>query len=277
MQDLKVVGKHVVDLNTGECLPLVYEVFSGVSSTDDKRMYSATVRSPEECTDPEQLKDFMQYTTDMRGIKLVSELTWFKKESDYAVRTKGEKALISNKQYELMKQLLDLVVYKNIILCKRSLMCKKLGVEDKHLARKLNQVSEWVTVGEAKKGFIKVLVSPFLGWKGRIYAKNKSLKTFYKPDPMTVYNALYVPFVGPIAPYKAPEWSNSMQTFLDGLNKSCENGWKAKVNTQRIGLEFFVSAEEVSSVPDWTNEQLPEYEESSYYFDSSIDFEPMYV
>ena len=200
----QVVGKNVVDTETGEILPLVYEVFQSDATADDKRMYSATSRTAHECTDPDQLADVIKYTTDMRGVKVASDLTWFKKENDYRVRTMKEKALISNTQYKLLKQLVDCVSFKNIILCKRSFLCAKLGIEDKHLARKLAQVSTWVQQHPCKKGFIKLFVAPLVAYKGRSAGIPSANNTFYKIDAETQQRALYEPFVGPPAPYTGP-------------------------------------------------------------------------
>lgn len=201
---MTVVGKNVVDTQTGELIPLVYEVFSSVVSAEDKRMYSATQRTAHDCTDPDQLADVMKYTTDQRGLKVKSDLTWFKKENDYRVRTLKQKALISNTQYAFLKQLVDCITYKNIILCKRSFLCAKLSIDDKSLARKLKQVEQWVQVQDCKKGFIKLFVAPLLGYKGRASGIPSANKTYYKVDPQTQYNALYIPFVGPPAPYTGP-------------------------------------------------------------------------
>lgn len=206
-------GKFLVDLVTGEVITPVYEVFSSVATTDDKRFYSATSRSAHECTDPDQLADVIKYTTDMRGVQVKSELTAFKKENDYAVRTLKKKAVITNAQYKFLKQLIDCVVFKNIILCKRSFLCAKLGIEDKNLARKLHTVSEFVQQHQCKKGFIKLFVAPSVAYKGRTGKPLESaFNTFYKADKQTQYNALYVPFVGPPAPYTGPELYVSKNT-----------------------------------------------------------------
>lgn len=206
------IGGKLVDLVTGEIITPVYEAFSSVVNTADKRFYSATQRSAHECTDPDQLADVIKYTTDMRGVQVKSELTAFKKENDYAVRTLKKKAVITNVQYKFLKQLIDCVVFKNIILCKRSFLCAKLGIEDKNLARKLHTVSEFVQQHQCKKGFIKLFVAPSVAYKGRGKGIDSALSAFYKVDKQTQYNALYVPFVGPPAPYTGPVLNVSKNT-----------------------------------------------------------------
>lgn len=198
------VGKHLVCLNTGEIVEPVYEVVNTQASTDDKRYYAATKLTAHECVDPEQLADVMKYTVDQRGLQVKSDLTWLKKESDYGVRTLKKKALISNPQYKLLKQLVECISYKNIILCKRSFLCKKLGIDEKVLSRKLKTVGSWVQQHDARKGYIKLFVSPLVGYKGRASGISSAYKTFYTVDKETQYNALYEPFVGPPAPYTGP-------------------------------------------------------------------------
>lgn len=268
---IEVVGKHLVDLTTGEIINPVYEVVKTQASTDDKRYYSATARSPEECTDPEQLADFVSAVCDMRGIKLKTELVWFKKESDYAVRTLKEKALISNKQFEVLSSVVGCIAYKNIVLCKRSVLCKALGCEDKHLARKLASIEQWCEVrSDVKKGYVKVIITPFLAYKGRDYSKDSSFKTYYTADAETKYNALYVPFVGPVKPYTAPKWSKEMQSYLDNLNTNVAKRWETKDSIQHVGTEFFVEKEE--ETPSWVLEELPEFDYSCVQYEESCNY-----
>lgn len=201
---LLLEGKHLVDLSTGEIVSPVYEVVNTQASTDDKRYYSATNLTAHECVEPEQLADVMKHTVDQRGLKVKSELTDLKKESDFAVRTLKQKAQMTNPQYAFLKQLAECISYKNIILCKRSFLCKKLGIDEKHLVRKLKTVSTWVKQKECKPTFIKLFVCPMVGYKGRASGIPSAYNTFYNVDPETQYNALYVPFVGPPAPYTGP-------------------------------------------------------------------------
>lgn len=239
-ENTAAMGKHLVDLVTGEIIEPQYEVFESSVSADDKRMYAATVRSPSECTDPDQLADVMKYTVDQRGLKVKSDLTWFKKESDYRVRTLKEKALITTPQYKFMKQLVECISYKNIILCKRSFLCAKLDINESNLARKLKLVEAWVQQKDCKKGFIKLLISPLLGYKGRI---GKSLdiayKTYYSIDKETQYNALYVPFVGPMP-----------QPFVGKLEK---DEFTFRKTVQYKHLSSFTDSAEDLSPGDWWN------------------------
>lgn len=208
------MGSKLVDLVTGEIIAPEYEVFQSKASTDDKRMYSATQRCAHECTDPDELAELVKYTVDQRGLKVKSELTWFKKESDYLVRTLKEKPLITTPQYKFMKQLVECISYKNIILCKRSFLCAKLGINESNLARKLKLVEAWVQQKDCKKGFIKLCVSPMLGYKGRGgKALESAYNTYYAVDPETQYNALYVPFVGPMPAPPAVKVSNEVFEF----------------------------------------------------------------
>jgi len=233
------IGAKLVDLVTGEIIEPQYEVFNSVANTDDKRMYSATVRSAHECTDPDQLADVMKYTTDLRGLKVKSDLTWFKKESDYLVRTLKQEALISTPQYKFMKQLVECITHSNIILCKRSFLCKKLDINESNLARKLKLVEAWVQQKDCKKGFIKLCVSPMLGYKGR---GGKPLRvaysTYYAVDPETQYNALYVPFVGPMP-----------QPYVGVLEK--EEFTFRKTVQYKLGNECYDSAEDLSPGEWW--------------------------
>jgi hypothetical protein len=198
------VGKHLVCLDTGEIVEPSYTVVNPSVSADDKRYYSATKLTAHDCVDTDQLADVMKHTVDQRGLKVLSELTELKKESDYGVRTLKKKATMSNPQYNFLKQLVECISYKNIILCKRSFLCKKLGIVDNHLNRKLASVSTWVQQKEARKGYIKLFVQPMVGYKGRSIGISSAYKAFYTVDPQTQYNALYEPFVGPPAPYTGP-------------------------------------------------------------------------
>lgn len=176
----EVVGKFLVDVVTGEIVEPTYTVSPVTKPTnEEKQFYRATSRAPEECTDPEQLKDFVKATQDMRGIKLQTNLVWFKKESDYGVVTLKQPPLITNPQYETLTKLVNAITYKNIILCKRSELAKTLGCLENHLTRKLRMVEDWIKIGEAKKGFIKIFVTPSLAWKGRDSNKDSAYKLFY--------------------------------------------------------------------------------------------------
>lgn len=242
------IGKHLVDLITGEVIKPEYEVFSSVVSAEDKKFYSATKRSAHECTDPEQLADVMKHTVDQRGLKVKSDLTWFKKESDYRVRTLKEKALITNPQYKFMKQLVECISYKNIILCKRSFLCAKLDINESNLARKLKLVEQWVQQHECKKGFVKLFIAPMLGYKGRASGVPSANNTYYKVDPQTQYNALYVPFVGPPAPYTGP--------VFDITSKySGTSNYEVRGN----GFTLFDSAEDFTP-GEWWNKKPKKHE-----------------
>lgn len=201
---LLLEGKHLVDLTTGEIINPVYEVVNTKPNTDDKRYYSATSITAHDCVDPEQLAEVMKHTVDQRGLKTKSDLVELKKQSDFAVRTLKQKAFMSNPQYKFLQQLVECISYKNIILCKRSFLCKKLGLDDKVLNRKLNTVSNWVKQQECRRGFIKLFVTPMVGYKGRASGIPSAYNTFYTVDPETQHNALYEPFVGPPAPYTGP-------------------------------------------------------------------------
>lgn len=278
------IGKHLVDLVTGEIIQPEYEVFNSVVSAEDKRFYAATVRTAHECTDPDQLSDVMKHTVDQRGLKVKSDLTWFKKESDYRVRTLKEKALITNPQYKFMKQLVECISYKNIILCKRSFLCAKLGIDERVLSRKLRLVEEWVKQKDCKKGFIKLLIAPMLGYKGRASGLNSASSQYYEIDPQTQHNALYVPFVGPMPDYNGPvfeleykfkgathygngDFIDSAEDFTPGdwWNKTAKKHENIDVGFEawfanNVGAdisEYFVPVLEVWE-PDYSN--MPEYE-----------------
>lgn len=247
-ENTAAIGKHLVDLVTGEIITPVYEVVNTQASTDDKRFYSATVRTAHECTDPDQLSDVMKATVDQRGLKLKSDLTWFKKESDYRVRTLKEKALISTPQYKFMKQLVECISYKNIILCKRSFLCAKLGINESNLARKLKLVEEWVQQQECKKGFVKLFIAPMLGYKGRASGIPSANNTYYKLDKETQQRALYEPFVGPPAPYTGP-------VFDITAKYSGTNNYEVRGN----GFTLFDSAEDFSP-GEWWNKAPKKHE-----------------
>lgn len=174
-----VVGKFLVDAETGEIVEPVYTVGKITpTSKEDRKFYRDTSVSPLECTDPEQLKDFMRANCDMRGIRVKSELTWLKKENDYNVLTLGAKSMLTKTQYEGLKKLVKLVVYKNIIICTREEMCKALGVSNKHLSEKLALLEPYIKQMKAKKGFVKVVVQPLIAFKGR-WGFDEALQHFY--------------------------------------------------------------------------------------------------
>lgn len=176
---IELVGNYLVNTETGEIQTPIYEAVKPFVSAEEKRWYSATARCAEECTDPEQLKDFVKATQDMRGITLVSAVTWLKKESDYNVRTLKQKPMLTNVQYKLLEKLVHCISYKNIILCKRTELAKKLDTTPDHLKRKLKTVSKWYREGEAKKGYIKLFVAPWLAYKGNYIKRDKSLDHYY--------------------------------------------------------------------------------------------------
>lgn len=176
---IELVGNYLVNTETGEIQTPIYEAVKPFVSAEEKRWYSATSRCAEECTDPDQLKDFVKATQDMRGITLVSAVTWLKKESDYNVRTLKQKPMLTNVQYKLLEKLVHCISYKNIILCKRSELAQKLDTTPDHLKRKLKTVAQWYREGEAKKGYIKLFVAPWLAYKGSYIKRDKSLDHYY--------------------------------------------------------------------------------------------------
>lgn len=199
-----VVGKWLVDDETGEIVTPVYEVVKPFVSASDKRFYMATARSAHECIDPEQLKDVMVHTVDGRGLETKSDLCQLKKESDYRVRTYKEKPMMSNPQYKLLQQLVPCITYKNIILCSRAELCEALGTHDKHLARKLKTVSTWVKQHPARKGYIRLFVHPWVGYRGRVAGISSAFNCFYAKDNESHRVEQYQPFCGPVAPYNGP-------------------------------------------------------------------------
>lgn len=250
---VELVGKYLVNIETGEIETPVYEAVKPFVSAEEKRFYSATSRSAHECTDPDQLADVMKYTVDRRGLEVDTDLTWLKKESDYAVRTLKQKPLISNPQYKFLKELVQCLSYKNIILCKRSFLCAKLGIDEKHLSRKLKTVSTWVQQHPCKRGFIKLFVCPYVGYKGRAGGISSAYNTFYTVDPETQYQALYVPFVGPPKPYDGPvidlskpmtgakQWNdNRNKDFYDLPENFAAGDWwdKPLKGNEQIDVEF---------------------------------------
>lgn len=301
---IQFVGKHLVDLTTGEIINPVYEVVKTQASTDDKRYYSATAVCPNDAVDKGQVLDFIKHTVDKRKLKTVNKVKEYKKESDYGVRTLKQKAFMSNPQFEVLNTLSTLVVYKNIVLEEKKTLAEKLGVGVNNLDKKLKTVSAWVEVDKqnVRKGFIKLLINPSLVFRaehGRIGSMTeKALVEFHKVDPETQYNALYVPFVGPLQPYSAPQWSKSTETYLDNLRDKLAKKWAAKVfDEEDIQFEveykldaietefvkdyysgnknsrFYKQEAKVEAVPSWVSEELPEfdyscvqYEESSTYF-----------
>lgn len=159
----------------------------------------------------------------------------YKKESDYAVRTLKQKAFMSNPQFEVLNLLAKLVVYKNIVLEEKKTLAVKLGVGINNLDAKLKTVSKWVQVDKenVRKGFIKLTINPNLVFRaehGRIKGMvQKALQAYHSADKETQYNALYVPFVGPVQPYKEPEWTKGTLTYLDGLQEQLAKKWASKV------------------------------------------------
>lgn len=285
------VGQFFVCPVTGEIVPHSYEVVNTQATADDKRFYSATSVCPDEARDKAQVLEFIGATVDKRKLKTVNKVKEYKKESDYAVRTLKQKAFMSNPQFEVLNVLAKLVVYKNIVLEEKKTLASKLGVGVNNLDAKLKTVSKWVAVDKenVRKGFIKLLINPDLVFRaehGRIKGMvEKTLQSYHKVDAATQYNALYVPFVGPLAPYKEPEWSKGTLTYLTGLQEQLAKKWAAKVFDEEdvqweVGYKldvveqefvndyysgntnsrFYKQEQYVESVPSWVTEQIPEYE-----------------
>ncbi len=262
--NIEVVGNFLVNTDTGEILDPVYELVNTIVSTDDKRYYTITARNPYACREPAELKEFMKHTTDMRGVKVTSALVEWKKQNDFQVKTLKEKGFMSLSQYKVLEQIIGCLVYKNIVLCSKEELCKALGIEPKNLLSKLKTVSQWVKNDtDVKKGFVKLIISPMLGYKGPYNKQHTAYNSFYTIDKEVQQLTLYEPFVGPMQPYKEPKLSKSSLSYLANLSAKLEKEWKNKDKIQRIGTEFFVSAEEITSVmPDFVTEELPEYDYS---------------
>lgn len=255
-------GKFFVCAETGEVINHTYEQVNTVASAEDKRYYSATSVCPNEATDKGQIVDFIKHTVDKRKLKTLNVVKEYKKESDFNVRTLKQKAFMSNPQYEVLNVLADCVVFKNIVLEEKKTLASKLGVGVNNLDAKLKTVSQWVVQDkECKKGFIKLLINPDLVFRaehGRIKGmQQKALVEFHTVDKETQYNALYVPFVGPIAPYKAPEWSEGTKTSLDGLQAKLAAKWATKVFDEediQFEVNYTISAYEQEFVNDYYNQ-----------------------
>lgn len=254
-------GQFFVCAETGEVINHTYEVVTSSASAEDKRFYSATSVCPNEARDKGQVLDFIKHTVDKRKLKTLNVVKEYKKESDFNVRTLKQKAFMSNPQYEVLNTLADCVVFKNIVLEEKKVLAAKLGVGVNNLDAKLNTVKQWVVQDrEVRKGFIKLLINPDLVFRaehGRIKGmQQKALVEFHTVDKQTQYNALYVPFVGPIAPYNAPEWSVGTKTYLDGLQDSLSKKWATKVFDEediQFEVNYKVSAYEQKFVDDYYN------------------------
>lgn len=210
-----IVDGLVVDSETGEVLTPEYEVVELTPpTTKEKKFYRDTATPPHECTDPEQLEAFRKAMCDMRGVKMQSSLTWFKKENDYNVRTKKHKSVISNTQYQKLRKLIKCVSYYNIILCERELLCKHLGVSNANLARTLATVSDWIQVHPAKVGFIKIFITPMFAYKGR-GGMRVANRVYYQKESVDLTQPLPT-YPTPDTGFTEKQWE-SIDKFVENL------------------------------------------------------------
>ena len=240
--ELIVVGKFFVDVNTGEIVDAPYVDGDGVAlnktTPKEKRFYSTSSICPDEATDKAQIEDFIASTVDKRKLKTIDVVDEYKKESDFSLITLKEGSFMSNPQYTLLKKLKDLVLYKNIIIEERSVLAKHLGITVTNLNSKLNTVKDWVVVDKVnvKKGFIKISLNPNIIYRaehGKIdKLKESSLQLYHAADKEIQHNALYVPFVGPMQPYKEAEWTQGSLTFFENLKERVKTKWENKLKNK---------------------------------------------
>lgn len=263
----KIVDGMLIDYDTGEILQPEYDVVPTTISTDEKRFYAATKVPPEDCTDPEQLDAFVKATVDMRGIQIESALDWFKKESDFGVLTLRQKSMMTKPQYKIMKQLIQCIRYKNIILCSRSELCQSLGIRETNLKRTLSTIEQWIKIGEAKKGYIKIFISPHLAYKGRGYGKTSCFGHYYNSlDGVDQWDILLNP-----QPKQEPpdisDWSKQGLSEIDRIGKPrkdkltddgeyIEGGFDVYVDSQKFKDQFYDEEYERSFINEWNDKRL---------------------
>lgn len=241
MNKLEFVGNHLVNIQTGEIIEHSYDIeeSKGVPYKE-KRFFTDTAVSPEDATHPDQIKDFLKCLVDMRGIKLVSNLVWIKKESDYNVLTLKQRPILTATQYKVLQKLIKQIVYKNIILCSRAELSEALGVKENKLMRKLNIVQDWVQIKKADKGYIKVLIAPIVAFKGRYSDMQTSIKTYYSEHQPTNINGLI------IQPKPIAEWSEDTLVFLDNLKRHSKERWESGEARKMFGADIDYEDIEIS-------------------------------
>lgn len=259
-----------VDQNTGEILPAPYEVCNPSTTAAEREHWRSTSITAHQAQDPEQLKQVMKHTVDMRGVKVKSLLTEMKKESDYLVRTHKQQSCMSNTQYQFLKKLVKLVVYKNIILLDRAEFCKAIGVQDKHLARKLKQVETWVKSVPCRRGFVKLLVHPMVAYLGRASGISSAYSAFYPCPTAEERKRIHTePFFGPPKPYTDVEitgfvphnkanqyWDNRNTDFVDSTENLSSGPWWEKPPAENESVDAEMEqwwAEHGGDISDYYN------------------------
>ncbi|AYF87515.1 hypothetical protein D6Z43_10285 [Pseudomonas sp. DY-1] len=179
-----IVGCFVVDNETGE---IIGEYAQTLASHALSR--PSPHRAPDEVLSVDEWEDYLRQHVDRR--KLPPHTTHalyyvqdtalgehFRKSGDYRV---------SKPMMMLLLQLHELVLYRNVIVMSQTDLSTHLAVAESNLSAKLAKLVEAGLLkvftsrnGDMRKGEIKLLINPWLVFRGSDALRDNAVKTWYR-------------------------------------------------------------------------------------------------
>ena len=83
----------------------------------------------------------------------------------------GERVMFPKPHYQLMKTLISLISYENVVYIKRDELCSILNVVEPNLLRKLKMIDHLVEYyshqddRSVEQGYVRIEINPVYGWK----------------------------------------------------------------------------------------------------------------
>ena len=162
----------VVNTDTGEIirdefgtlLPAYDEYYMTCPVQRDKDSRKEKYVTPTDIDSVQKLNSFLE-SFDKRTLVLQNNLKGIFDSAAGSALRNGTKSMLSAKQYHILNTIISNLSYRNFIICKTKDMATLLGVEQKHVKRKLKTCSAYLTLGKSKHGEIKVYVNPAYGYK----------------------------------------------------------------------------------------------------------------
>lgn len=137
------------------------------STVKSRKLTKAQNLPPVLCKNKDQLEDYMKHCVDGRRIAFSNDLKSYYEECVLFAHHNNESPYMKKPQYKIMKELIKLIRYQNIVLVTYDEMAKALDCHKKSINSKMKIVSDFIKREEdgLKRGMIKLYIHPSLAYK----------------------------------------------------------------------------------------------------------------
>lgn len=157
----------------------IYNPYHPKLTAQDKARIKAQETPPVAATRLDQLDDYLKLCVDKRKLLLVNDLNAY----HYMCCGESEKTKLplwlTLPQYKLLKKIVKLVAYENMIFCSTATLAEAFGCVRGKVKQKLDVLDQHVRVDREglKRGEIKVFINPMIVFKyeGSMLAAKRGL------------------------------------------------------------------------------------------------------